>query len=118
MTDVDEIAVGWLISEPLPLEADYTPRGGYVIGIKGDDDALVFTTLCNWQGQLKQFDLRPDQIDLGLVVRPSLQRAGPLEALIKRMLAEVAKEKATTLSGRARWLVDVAYQLIQNVRLN
>lgn len=113
MTAVDEIAVGWLVYEKALPGSDYTLRGGYVIEITGDPDKPAFKTMDVWRGQLKQFELRSDQVDVESALRPSLQQSGPLESLIKRILAEVSKEKDKRLSGHARWLVDVAYKLVQ-----
>lgn len=111
MTDVDDIAVGWLVAEQALPDSDYTPRGGYVVAVAGEP--RVFTTLDLWRGQLKQFELRADQIDVSLAVRPSLQQPGTLESLIKRILAEAAKDKGKRFSGYTRWLIDAAYKLVQ-----
>ncbi len=115
MTTVDDIQVGWLVNETLPPAADYTPRGGYVVGVSGTDEAPMFATLDLWRGQFKSFDLSASQIDLGTAIRPSLQTPGGLESLIKAILAEAAKEKGKKFSGHTRWLIDVAYNLLQKV---
>ncbi len=113
--DLDEIGVGWLVSEPWD-GGEQMPRSGYVIEvIRGDDDVpQMFTTIDLHRGKLRKLELSPREIDPAVAVRPSEGQAGCLRAVVEGICAEVPKVgggRLARFTGYQRWLVGVAYQL-------
>lgn len=85
---VDLIDVGWAVWERVPDLADYPPKGGTVVDVRGDDTYRTFVVVDSPHGRIRFFTLGQDEI-----AHAELPNATIIRSRARQMEAEASRNK-------------------------